>query len=51
MTHPRAYRWPANVDTALEELCRGAGAQFDPGVIETFLCVFDDSIDRVADRA
>jgi HD-GYP domain-containing protein (c-di-GMP phosphodiesterase class II) len=51
MTHPRAYRGPANVDTALEELCRGAGAQFDPGVIETFLCVFDDSIDRVADRA
>ena len=51
MTHPRAYRGPANVDTALEELCRGAGTQFDPGVIETFLCVFDDSIDRVADRA
>ncbi len=51
MTHPRAYRGPVNMDTALEELCRGAGAQFDPGVIETFLCVFDDSVDRVADRA
>ena len=51
MTHPRAYRGAANAGTALEELCRGAGTQFDPGVIETFVCVFDDSVDRRADRA
>ena len=51
MTHPRAYRGPVNQGTALEELCRGAGTQFDPGVIETFLCVFDDSVDRYADEA
>jgi HD-GYP domain-containing protein (c-di-GMP phosphodiesterase class II) len=48
MTHPRAHRGHANHDTALEELRRGCGTQFDPGVIETFLCVFDDSVDRAA---
>ena len=46
MTHPRAYRGPAKLDTALEELRRCSGTQFDPGVIETFLCVFDDSVDH-----
>jgi HD-GYP domain-containing protein (c-di-GMP phosphodiesterase class II) len=51
MTNPRPYRGPVNRGTALEELCRGAGTQFDPGVIETFLCVFDDSVDRCADEA
>jgi HD-GYP domain-containing protein (c-di-GMP phosphodiesterase class II) len=51
MTHPRPYRRGFNVGTALEELCRGSGTQFDPGVIETFLCVFDDSVDRCANRA
>jgi HD-GYP domain-containing protein (c-di-GMP phosphodiesterase class II) len=51
MTHPRAYRGRVNMDTALEELCRGSGTQFDPGVIETFLSVFDDSVDRYANRA
>ena len=51
MTNPRQYRGSVNLGTALEELCRGAGTQFDPGVIETFLCVFDDSVDRCADEA
>ncbi len=51
MTHPRTYRRPVNRGTALEELCRGAGTQFDPGIIETFLCVFDDCVDRYADEA
>ena len=51
MTNPRPYRGPVNLGTALEELCRGAGTQFDPGVIESFLCVFDDSVDRCADEA
>jgi HD-GYP domain-containing protein (c-di-GMP phosphodiesterase class II) len=48
MTHPRAYRGRANHNTALEELRRGCGTQFDPGVIETFLSVFDESVDRGA---
>ena len=48
MTHPRAYRGRANHNTALEELRRGSGTQFDPGVIETFLSVFDESVDRGA---
>ncbi len=51
MTNPRPYSVPGNLNTALEELCRGAGAQFDPGVIETFLCVFDNSVDRRANEA
>jgi HD-GYP domain-containing protein (c-di-GMP phosphodiesterase class II) len=51
MTHPRAYRRHGNQNTALEELRRGAGTQFDPGVIETFLCVFGESVDRCANRA
>jgi len=51
MTHPRAYRGPISVDAAFEELRRGAGTQFDPGVIETFLCVFEESVDRCAYRA
>ena len=46
MTHPRAYRGPANLDSALEELRRCSGTQFDPGVIETFLSVFDESVDH-----
>jgi HD-GYP domain-containing protein (c-di-GMP phosphodiesterase class II) len=51
MTHPRAYRGPTKLDAALGELGRGAGTQFDPGIIETFLCVFDDGVDRRANRA
>ena len=48
MTHPRAYRSSVELDTAFEELRRGAGTQFDPGVIETFCSVFEDGIDRRA---
>jgi HD-GYP domain-containing protein (c-di-GMP phosphodiesterase class II) len=51
MTNPRPYRGPGNLNTALQELYRGAGTQFDPGVIETFLCVFDESVDRRANGA
>ncbi len=46
MTHPRAYRSAATLDTALEELRRGSGTQFDPGVIETFCCVLESGVDR-----
>ena len=48
MTHPRAYRSSVELETAFEELRRGAGTQFDPGVIETFCSVFEDGIDRRA---
>jgi len=51
MTHPRAYRRPYSIDRALEELRRGAGGQFDPGVIETFCAVFDERVDRCANPA
>ena len=46
MTHPRAYRGAATQDTALEELRRGAGTQFDPGVIETFCTVLEANVDH-----
>jgi HD-GYP domain-containing protein (c-di-GMP phosphodiesterase class II) len=51
MTHPRAYRRSVQLETAFEELRRGAGTQFDPGVIETFCSVFEDGIDRRAHGA
>jgi HD-GYP domain-containing protein (c-di-GMP phosphodiesterase class II) len=51
MTHPRAYRRPYTIERALEELRRGAGGQFDPGVIETFCAVFEERVDRCANRA
>jgi two-component system, cell cycle response regulator len=51
MTHPRAYRSSVQLETAFEELRRGAGTQFDPGVIETFCSVFEDRIDRRAHGA
>ncbi len=37
MTSRRPYRDPVSQETALEEIARYAGAQFDPQVVETFL--------------
>ena len=51
MTHPRAYREPATLDTALEELRRNSGTQFDPGVIEPFCSVLEAGVDRCANGA
>jgi HD-GYP domain-containing protein (c-di-GMP phosphodiesterase class II) len=51
MTHPRAYRRPLTADRALEELRRGSGTQFDPGVVETFCGLVENRVDRCADRA
>jgi two-component system, cell cycle response regulator len=51
MTHPRTYRSSVGIETALEELRRGAGTQFDPGVIEPFCGLFENRIDRWASGA
>ena len=48
MTSDRVYRGEMTVDTALEELRRGAGSQFDPGIVEPFCAVFDGAIDQFA---
>jgi HD-GYP domain-containing protein (c-di-GMP phosphodiesterase class II) len=48
MTHDRAHSRPMTVEKALEELRRGAGAQFDPGVVEPFSAIFNERIDRWA---
>jgi diguanylate cyclase (GGDEF)-like protein len=37
MTEGRAYRRPLSVEQALEELRRGAGTQFDPRLVTTFV--------------
>jgi HD-GYP domain-containing protein (c-di-GMP phosphodiesterase class II) len=48
MTHRRPYRPAVSFETAVEELRRGSGTQFDPGVIETFCAVMDERVDRCA---
>lgn len=37
MTSPRSYRDALSVEEAVEELRRGAGTQFDPELVETFI--------------
>jgi len=39
MTSVRPYRDALSFEQALEELKRGAGTQFDPHLVETFLSV------------
>ena len=51
MTNPRAYRTSMTIDGALDELRRGSGTQFDPGVVEPFCGVFENRIDRWAHGA
>ena len=51
MTNPRPYRRSVTIDRALDELRRGAGAQFDPGVVEPFCALFENRIDRWAQGA
>ena len=51
MTSPRPYRPSATIDTAIDELRRGSGTQFDPGVVEPFCALFENRIDQWAHGA
>ena len=51
ITNPRPYRSPMTIDSALDELRRGSGTQFDPGVVEPFCALFENRIDRWAHGA
>jgi HD-GYP domain-containing protein (c-di-GMP phosphodiesterase class II) len=44
MTHPRVYRGPLGTRRAIEEMRRGAGTQFDPGIVEPFCELFEARI-------
>ncbi len=41
MTSDRSYRNARSVEVATEELRKGAGAQFDPVMVNAFLCALD----------
>ena len=51
MTHRRVYRGALNVDRAVEEMRRGAGTQFDPGVVEPFCDLLEVGADEFAQIA
>lgn len=42
MTSHRVYREPISIESARDELQRCSGSQFDPRVVEAFLCVLDE---------
>jgi diguanylate cyclase (GGDEF)-like protein len=44
MTSHRVYREPMPIEAARAELQRCSGSQFDPGVVEAFLCVLDERL-------
>ena len=45
MTNTRVYRGPLSRSRAREELNRGAGTQFDPGIVQPFRALLDEQID------
>jgi HD-GYP domain-containing protein (c-di-GMP phosphodiesterase class II) len=47
MTSARPYREPVSFTRAREEIERGAGAQFDPGVVEALRKVPDEGFERI----
>jgi HD-GYP domain-containing protein (c-di-GMP phosphodiesterase class II) len=51
MTNPRTYRRSMPIEMALNELRRGSGTQFDPGVVEPFCAMFENRIDQLAQGA
>lgn len=48
MTTDRPYRSGLSLETAIEELKKGSGAQFDPEVVNVFLACFNDEDRPVA---
>ena len=51
MTRPRVYSASMSIDSALHELERCAGTQFDPGVVAVFRGLFKSRFDRWAKGA
>lgn len=41
MTSTRAYRKACRIADAIEELRKGAGTQFDPKIVDAFICALD----------
>jgi HD-GYP domain-containing protein (c-di-GMP phosphodiesterase class II) len=41
MTSTRAYRKATRIPDAIAELRRGAGAQFDPAIVDAFIAALD----------
>jgi two-component system cell cycle response regulator len=50
MTEGRAYRAPLSREQAVEELHRGAGTQFDPQLVSTFVDNVVPALDSAPDR-
>ncbi|MGE5372483.1 MAG: PAS domain S-box protein [Solirubrobacterales bacterium] len=44
MTSERPYRRPLSKESAVQELARCAGTQFDPGLVEMFIALVDRSL-------
>jgi two-component system cell cycle response regulator len=51
MTRPRVYSCSMSIDSALHELERCSGTQFDPGVVSAFSGLFKSRFDRWAKGA
>jgi two-component system cell cycle response regulator len=48
MTKIATYRTSLSAGKAIEEIRRGAGSQFDPGIAEPFIAIFEEHVDRWA---
>jgi HD-GYP domain-containing protein (c-di-GMP phosphodiesterase class II) len=51
MTFDRPYSRAISFDAAKSELKRCAGAQFDPSVVEAFLCVPESLLEDIRRRS
>ena len=51
MTSKRAHRDEMPVEAALEELSKGAGAQFDPDMVEAFIAAAKKRGDKIMEIA
>lgn len=49
MTHDRPFRAALSIETALDEIRREAGRQFDPGLVPLFVSMMDPAAPRVTD--